>query len=95
MKSDVAHLRQQFKKEKFSDPAAGHGIQRVNTKSEKRLKSACVCVCVWLTDTDGGEESCGNVWRQAVLEGWLQDVIGECERDDSQRGRIHDEDGAP
>lgn len=51
--------------------------------------------CVSLTDTDGGEESGGNVWRQAVREGRLQDVIGECERDDSQRSWVHDEDGTP
>lgn len=51
--------------------------------------------CLWLTDTDGGEEPGGNEWRQAVLEGRLQDVIGEGERDDSQRGRIHDEDSTP
>lgn len=52
-------------------------------------------VCWWLTDTDGGEESGGDVRRQAVLEGRLQDVIGEGESDDGQRGRIHDEDSAP
>lgn len=48
-----------------------------------------------LTDTDGGEEPGGDEWRQAVLEGRLQDVVGERERDDGQRGGIHDEDGAP
>lgn len=48
-----------------------------------------------LTDADGGEESGGDERRQAVLEGRLQDVIGEGERDDGQRGGIHDEDGAP
>ncbi|KAA8596003.1 hypothetical protein FQN60_011294 [Etheostoma spectabile] len=46
-------------------------------------------------DTDGGEESGGDERRQAVLEGRLQDVIGKGERDDSKRGRIHDEDGTP
>lgn len=51
--------------------------------------------CLLLTDTGGGEESGGDVWRQAVLEGRLQDVIGERERDNSQRGGIHDEDGTP
>lgn len=52
-------------------------------------------LCAWLTDTDGGEESGGDVRRQAVLEGWLQDVIGEGESNDSQRGWIHDEDSTP
>lgn len=51
--------------------------------------------CLLLTDTYGGEESGGNVWRQAALEGRLQDVIGEGERDDSQRGWIHNEDSTP
>lgn len=51
--------------------------------------------CSILTDAYGGKESGGNVWRQAVLEGWLQHVIGEGERDDGQRGWIHDENGTP
>lgn len=48
-----------------------------------------------LTDTDGGEQPGGHVGRQAVVKGRLQDVVGEGERDDSQSGGIHDEDGAP
>lgn len=51
--------------------------------------------CSLLTDTYGGKEPGGNVWREAVLEGWLQHVIGEGERDDGQRGWIHDENGTP
>lgn len=51
--------------------------------------------CLSLTDTDGGEEFGCNKWRQAILKGRLQDVIGEGESYDSQRGWIHDEDSAP
>lgn len=55
-------------------------------KSKKKLR---------LTDADGGQEPGGDVWRQAVWERRLQDVVGEGERDDGQSGGIHDEDGAP
>lgn len=61
----------------------------------KRKGVDTISICFQLTDTYGGEESGGNVWRQAVLKGRLQNVIGEGERDDSQRGWIHDEHSAP
>lgn len=48
-----------------------------------------------LTQTGGGQHPRGHVGRNTVGEDGLQDVAGESERDDGQRGRIHDEDGAP
>lgn len=48
-----------------------------------------------LTETGGRQHPCGHVRRNAVWEDGLQDVAGEGEGDHSQRGRIHDEDGAP
>lgn len=48
-----------------------------------------------LTQTGGREHPSGHIRRKAVGEDRLQDVAGEGERDDSQRGGIHDEDGAP
>lgn len=48
-----------------------------------------------LTQTGGGQHPRGHVRRNTVGEDGLQDVAGESERDDGQRGRIHDEDGAP
>lgn len=48
-----------------------------------------------LTETRGREHPRGHVGRDAVREDGLQDVAGEGEGDDGQRGRVHDEDGAP
>lgn len=48
-----------------------------------------------LTETGGGQHPCRHVRRNTVREDGLQDVAGESEGDDSQRGRVHDEDGAP
>lgn len=48
-----------------------------------------------LTEAGGGQHPRRHVRRNAVWEDGLQDVAGERERDDGQRGRVHDEDGAP
>lgn len=48
-----------------------------------------------LTQTGGRQHPCRNVRRHAVWEDGLQDVAGERERDDGQRGWVHDEHGAP
>lgn len=48
-----------------------------------------------LTETGDGQHPRRHVRRNAVREDGLQDVAGEGEGDDSQRGRVHDEDGAP
>lgn len=48
-----------------------------------------------LTQTSGREHSGGHVRRKAIRKDGLQDVAGEGERNDGQRGGIHDEYGAP
>lgn len=63
------------------------------TKAKNKIHR--ILGCLWLTDADGGKESGGDVWRQAIQEGRLQDVIGEGECDDSQCCWVHDEYGAP
>ena len=59
------------------------------------MNNDCEGFRLLLTDTDGGEESGGDVRRKALREGRLQDVIWEGERDDRQRGRIHYKDCTP
>lgn len=48
-----------------------------------------------LTETGGRQHPSRHVRWNAVWEDRLQYVAGEGKRDDGQRGRIHDEDGAP
>lgn len=52
-------------------------------------------LCALLTDTGGWEESGGDVWRQAVWEGRLQNIVGEGERNHSQSRWVHDQHCTP
>ncbi|KAG7236952.1 hypothetical protein INR49_032959 [Caranx melampygus] len=58
----------------------GGWYQTANSKHQPANQNAIGPIgspIIDVQDTDGGKESGGDVWRQAIQEGWLQDVIGE------------------
>lgn len=73
-------------------------IHHPSTLNQNQRNSGAGHFNIWgvtLTETGGGQHPHRHVWRNTVWEDGLQDVAGESEGDDSQGGRIHDEDGAP
>lgn len=72
----------------LTKPAGETGFKRFPCAAPLRVDKT-------LTETGGGQHPCCHVGRDAVWEDGLQDVAGEGEGDDGQRGRVHDEHSAP